>query len=313
MEAVASVKPVFDANLLKASANFVVTPEINGSNLTSLKIEVQNMNGIPDGEYFLGQSNGQENAICSTVDSSGQCQGPDVGFFCHGPGSVNLRKCFSYDATTEELVLNAKFTLPGILFVDGNIRVERPDGEDIPLRNSLIATGNVSTANVGSLSAINYSTFNDVCQLDFAADPESPFAGQYPTNLCDFDNNALVYTTEGNLAIGAGTYDPATETYIGGNILFSSRSNIYGTVISGGTLEATNQTFLNGTVIALNQSQNSNPHKFMNEAVITFSGAPTSYNGFDVPLSVTLDQGADGEFARDGVHEPARVVWSKYN
>lgn len=313
---VTSVTPTFDANLLRDSANFLIEPAISGSSLTQVKVTVQNMNGITDGEYFIGKSGTQENALCDSVDSAGTCLGNHAGFFCHGPGNIPLNKCFTYDSNTQELVLTAKFTLPGIVFVDGNLRVERPDGQDIPLRNSFLVTGNFRTDNVGSVSAVNYSTFTDVCELTFAQHAESPFSGEYPTNLCDFTNNSIIYTTEGNIAIGAGIYDTTVGAYTGGNVSFTSRSNIYGTIISGGSLFVSQQSFLHGTVLALNQTNAAQEHVFTDQASFTFGEGPQTYDAFDVPLTFDVTSnggsGADSNYANDGVHEPARVMWSKY-
>lgn len=308
------VRPIYDVSLLKPSAHYAVTYDVVSGAVANLKVEVTSVNGIPDGDYSIGRVDNwkglasTENAICDGVDGSGACTGTTHGVLCHGPGTNRLRSCFVWEPDVNQLLVRAKYFLPGVLFIEGNVRLERPDGVTNPIRNSLLIGGNFATKSNGSVQSLNYSSYEDICELQFAQDPQSPFSGEYPSDYCNTGSRSLITQPVGNLAVAAGTFDSATEEYEGGAIVLDSDTVINGSVVGGAHLDIRSRTRINGTVVTLGSGTGNN--RITSEAEVDVGVGPQTFDPFNLPFSGTSVEGG-AEPDENAPMDAADVRWYK--
>ena len=148
----------------REEANYILSYESG-----KIKIIVKNINGVPDGVYYLGNGRG----ICASVDGSGNCVGAITKNMCLGysenegcityaPKSFTVAENTDGTITYQNLPVGAHpskgtFTIagggiaPGIWWIDGNLVLSNGYNN-----GTLLVTGNIATSNHYRGAAVNY-------------------------------------------------------------------------------------------------------------------------------------------------------------
>ena len=245
-------KPLVDVWQLQGYANYLFTREG-----TATKVLVKNVNGVDDGNYFLGDyptlSRGYKDFLCKAVDANNICTDPaspsEARTICYGHTTSN--DCLNYDDTTKTWLFNGKSFAPGVMWFEGNL--ELGNGT---YYNTFLATGNLHTADALTSQAPNFAGFASTCQLNYPTNKNTTgdFIGMYPVNLCDITGGKMIYNAIGNLALAAGGTAPEATKYSGGNVDLGDSNSIGGTVLAGEHLTTNGSTTVRGYVSATSQS-----------------------------------------------------------
>ena len=237
---------------LQGYANYLFTREG-----TDTKVLVKNVNGVDDGNYFLGDyptlSRGYKDFLCKAVDANNICTDPaspsEARTICYGHTTSN--DCLNYDDTTKTWLFNGKSFAPGVMWFEGNL--ELGNGT---YYNTFLATGNLHTADALTSQAPNFAGFASTCQLNYPTNKNTTgdFIGMYPVNLCDITGGKMIYNAIGNLALAAGGTAPEATKYSGGNVDLGDSNSIGGTVLAGEHLTTNGSTTVRGYVSATSQS-----------------------------------------------------------
>ena len=238
-----------DANDYKDVANYTFE-FVNGKR----KVTVKNINGLTDGDYYLGNfgwanNRGNYDYLCKDVDTNNNCTSPTAPnaatrTICQGNSTSN--PCFDYNQSSATWSVSGKNLAPGVLWFKGNLNMG--NGE---YYNTTIASGNISTSGSHKLYALNYAGYRVVCTNAFKSNTTSDFAGLYPTNFCDIAAGKLKANAAGNIAYLAGIY--TGSTFSGGNITVGASSEVFGTVLAGDQLTTGGSTTIHGYVNSAGQ------------------------------------------------------------
>ncbi|MBE7563940.1 hypothetical protein H7F10_13550 [Acidithiobacillus sp. HP-6] len=262
--------PTVNAAAMKSLANYAFTLPPSGSAAGIIAtVVVQNVNGIPSGTYYLydGPSNSTYNDYLVTSNSS-SFPSP---LYKIGSGYSDYNPDITYNNGTWTLAGNSGSTsdiAPGVLWFSGNVKVA-----DGTYYNSIIATGNITTAGSSQVYAVNY------------AGGTTP-----PQNVCSNTG----YSTGGILGIGATTINPSnfcgtssTSTFnpasigniallAGGDITLGSSNAIYGDVIAGDVINTSGSTTIFGYLTSAGMAGGTNSF-----------GASTTINVQNLPSTFT--------------------------
>lgn len=307
VEKVTLSRPVVDAWALKESANYAIEYAANGT----LSVKVNNVNGIANGDYFLGHYGKQQWYICSSVDLNHQCTSGEKSTatpFCINNDENTV--CFSADKDKKILDIKADSTpaglLPGVIWFKGTLKLAGG-----PFFNTFIATEDILTYGSVKVYSVNYGSdylingsSNAICKNQTAAKFEA-FNGRYPTNFCSASLDFIAHPL-GNIGLFAGGYSQSKpNTYVGGKITLGNDTNIYGTVVAGNILETSGASHIYGYVSAAGlQAVESQENTMVAELKIDLTKRPANYTPDKIPN--TNNNG--------GVSSPAEavVLWSRY-
>jgi hypothetical protein len=285
VEEIATPVSVFNAYDLKGMANYVIKRV--GSDT---KVEVANINGATDGEYFLRSSN----HLCTTA--SGGCTSPSGYEMKLCAGSAD---CFDYSSGTFTLKDSHNLVTPGIIFVEGDLEFS---GEGT-YSATFIASGDIDVIGNHTIYAANFAGYDSSGPSPRGICVNTTNGNYYPTNLCniataeyiaDFGNGV------GNFALMAGSLNPSTNSYQGGDILLDSNIFIYGNILAGDQYSNNSNIYVNGLINA--EGNASSGGHFVNSN-ITFDmrNLPDTFT----PMSSV------GASCSAGCGEVS-VVWSRY-
>jgi len=320
----------FNAYNLQTAANYAFTfntaanVPINGFAAGYALVTVTNVNGVPNGTYYLGNytstNNNTLDYLCTAVSGNapfGTCTAPAVASafrICEGFSPQN--SCFSYASGT--WTINGTTMAPGIAWFQGNLSVGSGT-----YYNSFIATGNISTSGSDNVYAPNFAGYSGtaggttyaptgVCNNMYFASPYSYFKPLYPTQFCNTSTqtyNAGASSGIGNYAFMAGSWAganyPGQAGYVGGNVTTGASSTIYGSIEAGNEFQSSGSTTIAGSVTALAQGA----------AVENSMGASTTFNLTNLPATFTMSGNAPGVSGGTGGGATAATVnieWARY-
>ncbi len=270
--------PTVDANALKASANFLFNGvDSNGNPI----IEVQNINGISNGSYFIAKnSSGLSNYLCASVSGT-NCSSSTLMKVCQGYSDSNA--CFSYSRSGWDI--NGTTMLPSVLWFNGNVTVG--NGTWV---NVVLASGNVTTSGSTKMYAPNYVSSGYTCQgaADTTHGLSTRFSSygissaNYATQLCSGSPPTLNGAAIGNIAILAGSY--TSGVFSGGNVALIDSNNIYGSVLAGQYLSTSGSTTVSGLLFSGGQNSSATGGNSQSgSTTITTTGGSASYDSVNIP------------------------------
>lgn len=257
---------VVDVFQLRSMANYQVEQVSDQTRVT-----VKDINGVDDGEYFLGNYDGNSsmkdflckvvsgaNCVCQTR-VSGVCQDPQLPL-CISGGDTG---CIDYAAGL--FTFSGPTTAPGVMWIDGNVQLNSGFNN-----TTMLVTGNITSNGQYRGAAVNYgyeppvysmgtgnrgtrtTPYQEICQATGTGVANSLYntfySQRYPTNLCV--NNAYVAIPVGNIALAAGGVRAGSSSFTGGDITIGSNSMVYGVTLAGGYLESGGQSVFFGQVAA---------------------------------------------------------------
>lgn len=305
---------VVDVWTLKAHANYAFEWD---AAVGATKVTIKDVNGIADGEYYIGNYSGPEKSrICTTVDSRGNCTSPGtpLGSICLGHSLYN--ECLLYSTRDSRWTLDGISSAPGIMWFDGDVNMN--NGYNY---TTIFATGNIDTGGQFRGVSVNYGGYSSVCEAnapDIDATNAAIFKGlfqdQYPSNLCDKSSASYTGINAGNIGLAAGGYNPDDGgAYSGGNIHLSSSNEVYGAVLAGSYLTTGGSTKVFGYVTAAATNvQGTADNVLGGSTTVDLTKETEHYKPAFVP---DMTDGAcpdcDG-LGGDSGDERARVYWSRY-
>jgi hypothetical protein len=295
-------QPVVDAWAVRATANYIFEYR-DGAR----KVKVQNVNGIPNGDYFLStySETSDREYLCSAINAQGKCSNPATASaaktICNGFSLQN--SCFSYNPGTRQWTIRGRNLAPGVVWFEGSVDIG--SGE---YYNTFVASENISSSGSLKTYALNQAGYQIVCNNVFPVNPNTAFSGLYPTNFCNVGEGKMIPNSLGNIALLAGGYNPANNSdgtksvYTGGYITLRAGNYINGTVLAGNLLSTSGSTYIYGYVSASGlKNLESEENTMGGSTTIDLTGIP---NGAD-PGKVPDMSGSP--------QQPSSVVlWSRY-
>ena len=248
---VVMTQPVVDAWAVQATANYIFEYK-NGA----MMVTVRNINGIPNGDYYLGTYNNTSarQYLCTAINHANKrCTSPatsaEAKTICNGFTIQNA--CFTYAPLTDKWEIRGHNMAPGVVWFKGNVDI----GTGF-YYNTFVASGNITSSGSLTVKALNQAGYGPVCNNEFADNQTTDFYGLYPTNFCNIGTQTLIPNSLGNIALLAGGYNPADNTdstntvYSGGYVNLTAGNRIYGTVLAGNLLGTSGSTYIYGYVSA---------------------------------------------------------------
>lgn len=253
------LKATFNANTVRAQANYVFFVDSNSSK----KVTVRGVSGIADGEYFLADyaSGPYKDRLCTRVTGVGanaRCADgtPERSItVCKGYSTSN--NCFAYNTNSRTWSVNGVSAAQGVAWFEGNLEV----GNGV-YYNTFIASGNITTAGSTKVYAPNYAGYSGrVAGVQYAPTgicENVHFPLLYPADLCDRAHQQYVESGIGglgNYAMMAGSrsddrFDDLAN-YVGGNITVGASVELFGSVQAGNEFTSGGSTTVHGYVAAL--------------------------------------------------------------
>ena len=301
-------RPTVDAYQLQDAANYVF------SYSSGIQVKVKNINAISDGIYRVGKIkkdyNNKWGYLCSVLDSNDFCKtecATITSGACTGAGIEKLHKicqgtwdgeeCIKYVSNGKKWILTGQsgqtVFAPGILWFAGDL--------SLPLgfyRNSIIASGSITSSGSTKVSAVNYNGYQETCQ-------NTTFPNIHPTNLCG--TTRLHSNSISNIALLAGGY--VGTTFEGGTIDLGGSTEIFGSVIAGDAPITDGNTIIHGYVTAAGQGS-SVVSPFKGSTTIDLRNLPSGYNPGEIPdMGTTPGGGGSGD---DDGETIIKILWSRY-
>ncbi|GLQ94180.1 hypothetical protein [Dyella acidisoli] len=311
-------RPAVDAYALKSSANYVFQM-VNGA----MQVTVSNINGITSGTYYVGTYpplnangvyRGYEDFLCTKLVSGsldnngvGQCLEPSTPgrTFCQGQSEEN--DCLSYS--------NGAWTISGISFARGILWFQGDlNFNGGGYMDTAIATGNINTGGSARIDAPNYAGYDEMCANATPswltlhdATQKQDFDGLYPTNLCDVQNQQLIDSAIGNVALLAGGY--VNGVFSGGTINLGAKTVVNGSVMAGSTFNTGGDTSVNGSITAAAQNPNdTSSNQLSGKTTMDFSKLPSTYH----PGTVPCMQGCTSSQPSTSGNNTSTINWTRY-
>lgn len=312
------IQPVVDAWALKAAANYA----IEFTSDKKVKVTVRNVNGIADGDnYYLGHYGKAQIHLCkevTVVNGVSTCATTGVNALAKAdsmPFCINYNEdttCISYDFDKKVLQIKADATpaaMPaGVIWFDGSLSLMGG-----PFFNTFIATQNITTSGAVDVYSVNYGSdylingsSDAICKNQRASTKFADYTSRYPTNFCS-STLEFIPQTIGNIALIAGGYDPAPpHAFTGGNITFTAKSTIHGTVVAGNILKTSGATTVYGYITAAGLYQDpSEINSFNAKLDVDLTKRPAAYTPDKIP-DTDNGGGAGGNVTT------VSVLWSRY-
>lgn len=313
VEKVTLKQPVIDAWALKGAANYAI--EFTADK--KLAVKVRNVNGIADGDYFLGRYGKAQWHLCKSVDATNQCvttgtlaTPKDQAMpFCINNGENT--ECFTADPTTKTLDIKADSTpaaMPaGVIWFDGDLKLAGG-----PFYNTFIATKNITTYGSVRVYSVNYGsdylingTSDAICKNQRGASTFAAYTARYPTNFCD---STLTFKPMplGNIGMLAGGYSQSQPSqFVGGKIALGNDTKIYGTVVAGDILETSGATTVYGYVTAAGLKNVADAQNTLTASItIDLTKNPANYTPDKIP---DTSNGGGGGATAESI-----VLWTRY-
>lgn len=335
----------------REEANYAVS--YDGENI---KVEVSNVEGLANGTYYVGDGYKictavGNNGVCSGSTGKHVC----LGHAAHESCFSYLRKDFTVADDTDGTInytnlpsgahpSKGTFEIagggiaPGIWWIDGNVVFSNGYNN-----GTVLVTGNIATSNHYRGAAVNYggepivysgqargvrtTPYQEVCEAiatgmqaemsHLVNAYKSRFRDQFPSNLCDKDEETYTPHRLGNIALAAGGVRPEAlggdgEAYTGGDISIKANSNVFGMVLAGNYLVLRNNVAIMGFVSASVQgAPRSGSLKNLTDGDIKIytDSATEWYSPNEVPWMgadpCTVGCGGGGSAG-------AKVLWSRY-
>lgn len=284
-------RTVVDVWTMKNDANFVVERVGNRTRVT-----VQHVRGIANGtEFWPDGNNGNSgnNRFKTECPAGGGACTPQTLQLCHNTSGDAV--CLGYNNGTWSF--NNQSVVPGIFWIDGNLSLSTANPS---YKNTILVTGNITTAQDFEIRSVNYAGPENVCVGD-----------HIPSNLCGTSGNEYLAPNIGNIALAAGGYR-SDGTYTGGDITTGGKSIIYGTVMAGNYLDTGGQSEIYGyvTAAAHRKGQGLNKNELDNRTVVDLTKGTEYYTPNKIP---------DMSNGPNNPNTPpppppggVRVLWSKY-
>jgi hypothetical protein len=259
----------FNAYDYKDLANYAFT--VDSSDF--MKVRVQRVTGIADGDYFIGSYAGK-NYLCTAVSgtaSDPQCTSPSVAL----AKVLSTRKEISYSSSTKLWKVGNTGLAPGVAWFEGSLEIKNGS-----FYNTFIATLNFTggaqaviyapnyAAKTGSQNGTTYSPLGYCNQSDFDLKP---------TQFCastQWDSD--VDGGMGNFATMAGS--KTSGLYQGGDISFVNDPEIFGNVWAGNLYGNAGNTKIHGYITALALGNKSSGNAIRNSTSIILTKLPASFN-----------------------------------
>lgn len=309
-------KPVVDAWALKGAANYAI--EFTADRKVAVK--VKNVNGIADGDYFLGHYGKAQMHLCKSVTVVNGYSSCNTS----GPGAMakadSMPFCINYDENTTCITpdfdakkLNIKAdSIPaampaGVIWFDGTLNLAGG-----PFFNTFIATHDITTSGAVNVYSVNYGSdylingsSDAICKNQRGNSTFTAYTSKYPTNFCSA-NLTFEPAAIGNIALLAGGFNQASpETFVGGKISLTASTNIYGTVVAGNILETSGATTVYGYITAAGlQNIATEVNSLTASITVDLTKRPSAYNPDKIPD--TSSGGGAGETAE------SVVLWTRY-
>jgi hypothetical protein len=258
--------PTVNAAAMESLANYAFTPPPSGSATgISATVVVNNVNGIPNGTYYLYDSGGTNDYLVTSNTQPSTSNAYKIG---NGYSPYNAD--INYSGGQWTLEGNAGSTsdiAPGVLWFSGNV-----DVADGTYYNSIIATGNITTSGSSQVYAVNY------------AGGTTP-----PKNVCTNTG----YTTGGFFGFGAtiinpsnfcgtsstSTFNPASVGNIallaGGDVDLRSSNAVYGDVIAGDVITTSGSSTIYGYLTSAGMTGGTN--SFGSSTTVNVSNLPPTF------------------------------------
>lgn len=294
-----------DAYPLKDSANYAFEYENS-----RIKVTVQNVNGLANGTYWLGnysyQSNrGWQNFLCQQTDASNNCtlpSKPDSTLKTLCQGFSNSNGCVTYNNGTWSI--SGKNLAPGVMWFKGDLNPSNGT-----YYNTFLATGNISTSGSHKTYAMNYAGYAATCQNQYPTDKTTDFAGMYPTNYCDLSAGTLKANAIGNAAFLAGGY--VGSTFSGGNITLGASTEVFGSVIAGDLLGTGGSSTVHGYVTAAGQGAGT-VNAWGGSTTIDLRNLPSTFSPGKIPSMDNSGSGTGSGSGGAAARASASIHWARY-
>ncbi|ANF81630.1 hypothetical protein A3K93_05150 [Acinetobacter sp. NCu2D-2] len=277
-------------------------------------VTVQNVNGIPDGDYEIGRyvRNYVQywGDLCQSVDKDGYCQTPVVGHLYLDASQKQRIKYSNGTWTVDDEVGNPTGQVgsntapsipsiaPGIMLFYGNVSL--PRGLFV---NTILATGDISYGQSISLYAPNYAGAASVCHVNGYA---------MLNNICS-STTTLTQLSLANTALLAGSctlgqdIDLCRQSYTGGTISLGQSAYIFGNIVAGNVLDTSGSSHIVGGVLAAALGNVGQGNKIGNTTTIDFSDLKNRPD-FKPSVPGTSDETSKTEDITDHV----TLKWSRY-
>ena len=302
----------FNANDYRASANYAFTVDANGYR----KVTVRQVQGLADGEYFLGDytGGGYKDYLCTQVSgavASPTCTAPATpaatATLCQGYSAWN--GCFTHGP--DGWKINGQSMAPGVAWFAGNLEVANGS-----YFNTFIATGNIKTSGSHITYAPNYvgydgqqtTTSGASVTLPQGVCKHSAFPQLQPAQFCTPPDTYTALDV-GNYAFMAGSRAdedwPNLHSYQGGDITLGASSRVYGNVKAGNQFISGGSTTIHGYASAL----------ALGVSVRNSMGGSTTFDLRNLPASFT--PGSPGTLPEEeggisGSYGTMQMQWSRY-
>lgn len=290
----------FNAYQYESEANYVFRMANN-----DMKVEVKNVEGIPDGEYFLGDNTGvqgpKKDRLCQNKNCSGQS-------FAMCRGHSDWNNCFSYQKQQNRWVINGVSMAPGVALFEGNLRLSNG-----VYYNTFIATGDIETSGNHANYAPNYAGYSgEVDNVEYAPKGvcTNRSVGMAPKQFCKADGS---FDTEASNGLGNYAYMAGSEvnqTYVGGNIDLGASTRSHGNVLAGNEFQSGGNTEVHGYISALAQGAPSFNDMGGSTSIILRDLPPTFTPGS--ALNPGNGGGNSGGGGSAGALGRVVLVWSRY-
>lgn len=301
-------RPVINVNTLRDYANYIFTAEGN-----VIRVFVRNINGIDDGNYYLGDypfnGRGFHDFLCKELDANGLCINPaspnDTKTICHGYSTSN--PCLTYNEDENSFNFGGRSSVPGVMFFEGNLEL----GDGI-YYNSFLVTENITTTSQHQTRALNFADYGSICLLDYPINKNltGDFDELYPTNLCDISEGSMTYNAIGNIAMAAGSTDD-TDNHIGGTISLGANNDIGGTILAGNYLITHGGTTVHGYVSAAAQNRSGGENSLGGNTTIQINNLPENYHPNEIP-PMTTPTNSDDDGKGNSAKGRSKLVWIKH-
>ncbi|KJV37838.1 hypothetical protein [Acinetobacter brisouii] len=256
-------KPIVNALSYESQANYILSVDSS----KNIIVTVQNVNGIPNGNYriakYVENYNTYVGQLCSSVDNKNICTSTPVGYIYPKYSRADV---IAYSGGTWSLNTNGNSgypaLAPGVFLFKGDLKPLQGQYVD-----TFLATGSIDYGGSINLQAPNYAGASVVCNsTDFGR----------PTNLCS-SSTSLIPASIGNIALLAGSCTNTTtvalcqSTYTGGNISLGAQATVYGNVIAGNLLSTSGSSTIVGSLSAAGLGDTSKGSKFTGSTTIDLS------------------------------------------
>ncbi|WP_442965525.1 hypothetical protein, partial [Ralstonia sp. A12] len=245
-----------DAWPLRSAANYAFDVDVQ----SNIVVTVSNVNGVPDGTYYLAGSAGNQDYLCTTKTyHAGSC----LAKICKGYSDYNT--CFSY--SNGNWSTNGATMVPGVIWFHGDVNLGVGT-----YQNTVVATGNIVTSGNTVVYAPNYGGASAQCS-------NTVFPSLYPTNFCS--GGSYTSSSIGNIALLAGGYQ--NSAFAGGNVTLGASNSVFGNILAAGVLNTGGSTSIQGYITVGNQGGNGGGSTWGASTTIDVSHLPSTFDPTHIP------------------------------